>query len=208
MTRACVIGLVVVTLAGVASPVWAGEPALSASPGVEAGFQDGGRPAGPRAGGGTRGRRGGLAEIPAGATAAEVEQLFDRYVRAQARAALQLTPAQMPTFGQGLGRLLATRRQVQRERQRLLRELADLSRGSGAADDATVTQRLTALEEQRARGETAIRDAMAALDAGLTVPQRARFRVFERRMEQQRLDLLARARRAADERTTPASPEP
>jgi hypothetical protein len=181
----------------------------SSSPRVEAGVQGRAegraRAGGARAGAAARGR-GVLNDIPAGATPAEVEQLLDRYVRAQARAALQLTPGQMQTFGPGLGRLLAVRRQVQRERQRLLRELADVSRAGGPADETAMAARLAALEDQRVRGEGAIRDAMMALDQTLTVPQRARFRIFERRMEQLRVELLARARRAARGAAPPTPP--
>ena len=140
------------------------------------------------------GRRGG--EAPEGATAAEAERLFDRYALGEARAALQLQPGQLAPFATAFDQLQATRRRVQRERQRLLNELAVVSRG-GAADETVVGERLRALEEFRTRAEQDLRAALSGVDGVLTVPQRARFRVFERRIERQKLELLGRARRAA-----------
>lgn len=148
------------------------------------------------------GRRGG--EAPEGATAAEAERLFDRYALGEARAALQLQPGQLAPFAAAFDQLQATRRRVQRERQRLLNELAVVSRGGGTADETVVAERLRALEEFRTRAEQDLRAALSGVDGVLTVPQRARFRVFERRIERQKLELLGRARRAA--RGAPQAP--
>jgi hypothetical protein len=151
------------------------------------------------------GRRGGAA--PGGApTTAEVEQLFDRYVRNQARIALNLTPDQMATFAPEFNRLQATRRRVQRERQRLLNQLTSASRGGGTDNEDAIAERVAAVDEHRVASEQQIRDALAAVDQVLTVQQRARFRVFEQRIERQRLDLLSRAQRAA--RGAGAAPPP
>jgi hypothetical protein len=136
----------------------------------------------------------------------EAERLFDRYALGEARTALQLQPGQLGPFAAAFDQLQATRRRVQRERQRLLNDLAVVSRG-GAADETVVGERLRALEAFRARADQDLRAAISGIDGVLTVPQRARVRVFERRIERQKLELLARARRAArGDEPAPADP--
>jgi hypothetical protein len=164
-----------------------------------------------------RPRGGRVAAPPAGrraappadaATPAAAEALFHRYVVRQARTALQLTPAQMRIFEPRLRHLQTTRQRVQRQRQRLLNELAAATRG-GPVDEAALAERLQAFETFRASSETDLRDALAAVDDVLSVEQRARFRIFERRIERQKLELLERARReAAPQRPTPTAPAP
>ncbi|MEO7190529.1 MAG: hypothetical protein ABI051_05690 [Vicinamibacterales bacterium] len=171
----------------------------------------------PAVDGGRRGRAGGaLRRGGAGApsladgtsmTAQQVEQMFDRYVLNQARVALQLTPEQLPLFRPRLERLQMVRRRTQRERQVLVNELAQLTRGGGGPiSDESLAVKLKAVEEQAARSAQMIRDAYQQLDDGLSVPQRARFRVFEQRMERQKLELMARAREQV--RQQPPAPAP
>ena len=161
---------------------------------------------GPAPGSGRAGRM----DLPAAAetmTAGQVEQLFDRYVLNQARAALQLSPGQFGAFRLRLGELQMVRRRTQRERQRLVSELAQLTRGGGAApDEDALAVKLKALEDQAVESGRLIRDAYQQLEATLSVPQRARFRVFEQRMEQRKLELIAQARQQA-RRGGPPAPE-
>ncbi len=149
------------------------------------------------------GRRAAQAAAAAGVTPAQAEQLFDRYVLAQARGALQLTPEQARVFAPRLRQLQAVRRRTQRARQQLLARLNVLARGPGAVDDAAVSEALRALDRQTAQGERQVRAAYAQVEATLTVRQRARFRVFEQRMARQKLDLMARARRQAEDAPGP-----
>jgi len=152
----------------------------------------------PRAGRPAGGRANGRAALaPAGATVGEVEQAFDRYFLNQARVTLQLSPSQMTTFRPKLEQLRRVRRQTQRQRQGLLNELQALARGGGPVDEDVLAAKVKALDDQKLEAEQLIRNAHEQLDATLSVPQRARFRFFEQRMERQELDLIARARTQA-----------
>ena len=142
--------------------------------------------------GGARGRQ--AMPSPEGRTVAEVEQLFDNYVMRQARQFLRLTPEQARDFGPRLRQLQMTRRRTARQHQMLLRELNDLTRATGAQDDAAIAAKMAALDQQNATAEQQLREAYQAVEQVLTVPQRGRLRVFEQQMERQKLDLMARAR--------------
>ena len=143
-------------------------------------------------------RGNGRANAPgAGATVAEVEQAFDRYFLNQARLTLQLSPTQMAAFRPRLEHLQRVRRQTQRQRQVLLNELQSLGRAGGAVDDEALAAKLKALDAHKAESEQLIRDAYEQLDATLSVQQRVRFRPFEQRMEQRKLELIAGARAQA-----------
>jgi hypothetical protein len=157
------------------------------------------RPAGPA--------RAGRANVE-GLSAAQAEQLFDSYVFGEARVALQLSPSQIMPFGQRLRRLQMVRRQGQRQRQQLLADLNTVSRGTEPVDDATLAAKLKALDDVTADFERQTREAYASLEETLTVRQRARFRIFEQRMERQKLDLIARARQAAQGAGAAAGAEP
>jgi hypothetical protein len=68
--------------------------------------------------------------------------------------------------------------------------------------------KLKALDDVTADFERQTREAYASLEETLTVRQRARFRIFEQRMERQKLDLIARARQAAQGAGAAAGAEP
>jgi hypothetical protein len=89
------------------------------------------------------------------------------------------------------------RRRGQRRRQQLLNELNQISRGAEPADEATLNTKLKALDDLSASVDQDVREAYARVEDILDVRQRARFRIFEQRMERQKLDLMARARGAA-----------
>jgi hypothetical protein len=157
-------------------------------------------------------RGGGRLAPPAGAegvTAAQAEQLFDQFVLRQARLALELAPGQVVPFGRRLEQLQAVRRRGQRRRQQMLNELNQMSRGAEPADEATLNVKLKALDDLSAAVDQDVRDAYARVEEILDVRQRARFRIFEQRMERQKLDLMARARGAARAGAPdPPAPEP
>jgi seryl-tRNA synthetase len=137
-------------------------------------------------------------------TPQQLDQAFDRFMVAQARNALQLTDDQVPAFGPRLQRLQATRRRAQRQRRQLVQQMTALSQNDGALDDQTVAAKLKALDDQAARADAEIRQAYQEIDALLTPQQRLRFRAFEVRMEQRKLELISRAREAARPQPPPA----
>jgi hypothetical protein len=137
-------------------------------------------------------------------TPQQLDQAFDRFMVAQARNALQLTDEQVPAFGPRLQRLQMTRRRAQRQRRQLVQQMTALSQNGGAMDDQTVAAKLKALDDQAARADAEIRQAYQEIDALLTPQQRLRFRAFEVRMEQRKLELISRAREAAGPQPPPA----
>lgn len=162
-----------------------------------------GRAAGQRARGGARP----ALPSPEGRSVAEVEQLFDRYVLAQARQALRLDAAQMRAFAPRLQALQQTRRRAVRQRQALLRELNELTRPGVAGDQAALTAKLGALDQHMTSSEQQVRDAYQQLEQVLTLEQRARWPLFEQRMERQKLQLIARARAQVQGAAPSPSPE-
>jgi hypothetical protein len=137
-------------------------------------------------------------------TPPQLDQAFDRFMLTQARGALALTDQQLVEFGPRLERLQLVRRRAQRQRRLLVNEVNTLTQGSEPMDDATVAAKLKAIEDQRARADVEIRRAYEAIDTVLTPAQRLRFRAFEVRMEQRKLELISRAQ----QRTRPPAPAP
>lgn len=128
----------------------------------------------------------------------QLQALFDAYTIVQAQTALDLSDAQYGVFIARLKALQETRRRHQQARQRILADLRKLTNPqTGTGDDATVGASLKALKDEDASAATDVRTASDAVDQVLTVHQQARFRIFEERMEQQKLDLVMRARQAA-----------
>jgi hypothetical protein len=141
-----------------------------------------------------------LPEVPAGRPvgAAELQRLFEAYTVLQAQDALQLSETQYGRFVTRLKALQDTRRRHQQTRNQILADLRRLSSPQApAADESVLADRLKALrdEDERAAGE--IRKAYDAVEEALDTRQQARFRLFEERMEQQKLELLMRARQNA-----------
>lgn len=131
-------------------------------------------------------------------TVPEVERMWDSYLAAQAKTALGLNEAQFVRFAARLQSLQNLRRQQQRHRRELMAELSGLVRGPGAvADRETAIAKLLRLDELSVEDARELLKAYAAIDTTLTIRQRVRFRTFEERMGQQKLELLAEARRAA-----------
>ena len=130
--------------------------------------------------------------------AGELQRLFDAYTMIQAQKALQLSEEQYGRFVTRLKTLQDVRRHHQQTRNQILGDLRRLTvPASAGGDESIVSERLKAFrdEEQRAAGE--IRKAYDGVDETLDTRQQARFRLFEERMEQQKLDLLMRARQTA-----------
>ncbi|HEY2431081.1 MAG TPA: hypothetical protein VGI12_00310 [Vicinamibacterales bacterium] len=137
--------------------------------------------------------------VPDGAfTAGQVQKWFEAFTVLQAQEALNLSESQYGRFVTRLKALQDTRRQHQQARNRILADIRRLTNPNAtSADEATITERLKALrdEDDRAAGE--VRKAYDAIDETLDVRQQGRFRLFEERMEQQKVELLMRARQNA-----------
>ena len=68
---------------------------------------------------------------------------------------------------------------------------------TGTTDESVIVERLKSFREEEERSAGEIRKAYEAVDETLDPRQQARFRLFEERMEQQKLELLMRARQNA-----------
>jgi hypothetical protein len=141
-------------------------------------------------------------------TPQQLDQAFDRFMITQARNALQLSDQQHRALGPRLERLQAVRRRAQRQRRQLVSEVNTLTQGAAPIDDATVAAKLKAIEDQNAQADAEIRRAYDAIDAVLTPAQRLRFRAFEVRMEQRKLELIARAQQRPRPPADPAASPP
>jgi hypothetical protein len=161
--------------------------------------------AGPAAAQGTppAGARDAQAQMPAAPgdvpiNAAQIQRWFEAYTVLQAQDALQLSEAQYGRFVTRLKALQDIRRRHQQARNQILADIRKLTNPqTGPADEAALTDRLKALHDEEDKAAGDIRAAYGAVDETLDVRQQARFRLFEDRMEQQKLELLMRARQNA-----------
>lgn len=126
----------------------------------------------------------------------EIQKLFDAYLVVEAQQALELTDQQYPQFLTRLRTLQDTRRRNQQARIQLMGQLQRLTnpRAVNRGDEASIKERLTALQDLESRNAAEMRKAYAALDEVLDVRQQARFRVFEEQIERRKIELLMRAR--------------
>jgi hypothetical protein len=89
----------------------------------------------------------------------------------------------------------------------MLRELNAMAFASQRPDDAALTEKLKAFDQQTERTAQEMRQVTQELDGIFTPYQRVRFRLFEERMERRKIELLARARAGrAGGGTAPAEP--
>ena len=131
-------------------------------------------------------------------TAGQVQMLFDAYIAQQAQDALSLSETQYGRFVTSLRGLQKARNAHQQGRARILAELRRiLNPQAQTTDDAQITDRIRALRDLDESAAADIRKAYDAVDETLDVRQRARFRLFEERMEQQKLQFVMRARENA-----------
>jgi hypothetical protein len=137
---------------------------------------------------------------PSTFSAGQIQRWFEAYTVLQAQDALRLSEAQYGRFVTRLKSLQETRRRHQQSRNQILAELRRLTNAQTAAapgDDTQIADRLKALREEDERGGLDLKKSYDALDETLDLRQQARFRIFEERMEQQKLELLTRARQNA-----------
>jgi hypothetical protein len=131
-------------------------------------------------------------------SAGKVAQLFDAYTMVQAQEALRLSEAQYGRFVTRLKALQDTRRRHQGTRNQILAVLRKQTNPQdGLNDEAVLSERLKALRDEDERAAVELKKAYEGVDETLDVRQQARFRIFEERMEQQKLELLMKARQNA-----------
>lgn len=148
-------------------------------------------------------RPAGRANRPAGLTNGELVNMLDTYAIVQAQDALQIADSQYGQFVTRLKHLQQIRRRNNRARNQIIQDLRRLTQDA-ATDEDTLRGRLKTLQEHDVRAADELRRAYESLDELLDARQQARFRVFEERMEVQKLDLLMRARN----RAAPATAQP
>jgi hypothetical protein len=148
--------------------------------------------------------RGGRAQ---GVRPAELAAMLDAWAIVQAQSALQLNDGQYGQFVTRLKRLQDTRRRNGQIRNRLLAQLRALVAPGVTPDEAAIRERLKALRDHDEQTAATLRKDSEAVDEVLDARQQALFRLFEERLERQKLDLLMRARdRAARPGGAPAKP--
>ncbi len=129
--------------------------------------------------------------------AGQIQRWFEAFTVLQAQDALQLSEAQYGRFVTRLKALQDTRRRHQQARNQILADLRRLSNPQAPGDESAIADRLKTLRDQDDRAAADVHKAYDAVDESLDVRQQARFRLFEERMEQQKLELLMRARQNA-----------
>jgi hypothetical protein len=140
---------------------------------------------------------------PATFSAGQIQRWFEAYTVLQAQDALRLSETQYGRFVTRLKSLQEARRRHQQARNQILADLRKLTNPQvtpAPGDDTRIAERLKALRDEDERGAVDLKKSYDALDETLDPRQQARFRVFEERMEQQKLELLTRARQNARNR--------
>lgn len=125
----------------------------------------------------------------------QVDQLLDTWMIVQAQPFLNLNDNQWLMFAQKLKNLQNIRRRVQKQRHDTLVALQQMMQNPGPLEEAVVTERLRTFDELSAQAAPELRQAYLDIDKLLNPRQRVRFRVFEERMEQKKMELIAQARK-------------
>ena len=151
-------------------------------------------PTGPPPRGGRQAQRGDpQAPVNLQRAANQIQEQWNVLVLRQSREFLGLSEQQYPNFFSRMTSLQDVRDRHQRERRRLVMELARMTGPNNTTPpaEATLVTKLRELEEHESQAAQAERTALAALDEVLTPFQRARFRFFEEQMDQRKLQMLA-----------------
>ena len=129
-----------------------------------------------------------------GVRPAELAAMLDAWAIVQAQTALQLNDGQYGQFVTRLKRLQDTRRRNLQMRNRLLAQIRALVAPGVTPDEPAIREKLKALREHDEQTVATLRKDSEAVDEVLDARQQALFRLFEERIERQKLDLLMRAR--------------
>lgn len=131
-------------------------------------------------------------------TPGQIQRWFDAFTLLQAQDALGLNDAQYFRFVARLKALQEAQQRHQQARAQILNELRKLTNPqTGTNDEVQLAARMKELRDENDRAAGDLRKASEGIDEVLDVRQQARFRIFEERMEQQKLELLMRARQNA-----------
>lgn len=131
-------------------------------------------------------------------SAGQIQRWFEAFTVLQAQDALQLSETQYGRFVTRLKALQDARRKHQLARNQIMGDLRRLTNPqTGSNDEGSLGERLRALREEDDRAAVDLRRAFEGVDETLDVRQQGRFRIFEERMEQQKLELLMRMRQNA-----------
>lgn len=152
---------------------------------------------------GTRGAGG-----PGDLNVMTVQNLVDAWALVEAEKDLELTSTQYPDFVARMQRIQNTRRRHTMERNRMMRELNGMTFASPRPDDAALSEKLKAFDQLAEKSAQEMRQLNQELDGILTPYQRARFRLFEERLERRKLDLLMRSRAGRAGGAGPAAAPP
>jgi hypothetical protein len=141
----------------------------------------------------------GMQGPPEGAiNAGQIQRWFEAFTVLQAQEALSLSEAQYGRFVTRLKALQDARRRHQLARNQIMGDLRRLTNPqNGSNDEASLTDRLRSLREEDDRATADVKKAFEGVDEALDIRQQARFRIFEERMEQQKLELLMKTRQNA-----------
>jgi hypothetical protein len=138
----------------------------------------------------------GRANRPAGLTNGELINMLDTYAIVRAQEALQIPDEHYGQFVTRLKQLQRVRRQNMQKRNQIVQDLRRLTQET-TVDENALRARLKALHDHEVGAAEELRRAYDSVDELLDLRQQARFRIFEDRMERQKLDLLMRARNGA-----------
>ena len=128
-------------------------------------------------------------------SAGQIQRWFEAFTVLQAQEALNLSETQYGRFVTRLKTLQDIRRRHQIVRNQLMGDLRKLTNPQlGSNDEPSLADRLKVLREEDDRAAADLKKAYEGVDETLDIRQQARFRIFEERMEQQRLELLMRTR--------------
>jgi hypothetical protein len=123
----------------------------------------------------------------------EIQELIDAYIISKMQDALQIDDEQFAKMIVAQKNLQQHRRDYQRQRGAILRELQAMVRGSESPEDE-VAARLERLEELKSEFEASSREDYRKIDAILTVHQRARYRLLEVMVERRMQELVQKVR--------------
>jgi hypothetical protein len=151
--------------------------------------------------------QGGRPNAPGGLTPMQVQDIVDGWALVEGEQWLQLSDDQRPNFVSRYRMLQRMRRLMHQNRMRLMRELQPIIQATGPQRDEAILEKLRLLDEANVTGLQEVRKAQMDLDAVLTPLQRARFRVFEERLETRKLQLLGLAGRGRGA-APPPTPNP
>lgn len=139
-------------------------------------------------------------------TNVQVQEYFDAYVISQSQRALQLSNRQVELF---LPRLIALQKVQRQHRNQRNKAIADLRALVGpnapqGVEDASIVAATKVLDDLEAQMQQDEQRALGALDAVLTVRQRAHFRLFLENMEREKINMLVQAKGGGEQ--VPAAP--